>query len=74
MDLVENIEFSVLVLIKIATLIFLAIYIIFAGVVIKQVKVMTETLEVGFEGPIRILAFVHFVFALVVLFLAIVIL
>lgn len=74
MDLIDEVEFSFLILIKIATLLFLLLYLVFAGVVIKQTKVMTETLQVGLEGPIRAMALVHFVFALVVLFLAIIIL
>jgi hypothetical protein len=74
MDIISEIESSALILIKIATLLFLLFYIVFAGVVIKQAKVMTETIQMGFEGPIRALVFVHFIFALVVLLLAIVIL
>ena len=74
MNLVTDIEFSVLILIKIATLLFLLFYLIFAGVVIKQVKIMTETLEVGFEGPIKAIALIHFIFALTVLFLSIIML
>ena len=54
---------SFLLILKGAILIFLAIYIIFASIVIRQVKVMTETLQVGFEKPIKTLAFIHFVFA-----------
>jgi hypothetical protein len=74
MNLVADIEFSALILIKIATLLFLLFYLVFAGVVIKQAKIMTETIQTGFEGPIKGLVFAHFVFALVTLFLAIIIL
>ncbi len=74
MNLIADVEFSVLLLVKILTIIFLVLYLIFAAVVVKQVKVMTETLQIGFETPMRALAFFHFVFALMVLFLAIVIL
>ena len=74
MNILSDIEFSVLILIKIATLIFLLFYLVFAGVVIKQAKIMKETLRVGFEAPIKGLVFAHFIFALVVLILAIFIL
>lgn len=73
MDLITDIEFSVLIIIEIATSIFLLLYLVFAAFVIKQVKIMTETLEVGFEGPVRALAFVHFIFALLVLFFAVIV-
>jgi uncharacterized protein with PQ loop repeat len=72
MNTLVDIEFSALILIKIAVLIFLLFYIIFAGIVVKQVRVMTETLQVGFETPIKTLALVHFIFAVITLFLAII--
>jgi len=74
MNLITDIELSALILIKIAVLLFLVFYLVFAGVVIKQTRVMTETIEMGFEGPIRALVFIHFIFALITLFLAIIIL
>ena len=74
MDILSEFESSALILIKIATLLFLLFYIVFAGVVIKQAKVMTETIQMGLEGPIRTLVFVHFIFALLVFLLAIIIL
>lgn len=74
MNLVADIEFSALILIQIAMILFLIFYLIFAAIVIKQVKVMTETLQIGFENPIKALAFFHFVFAFIVLFLAIIVL
>lgn len=74
MNVLADIEFSALILIKIATLIFLLFYLIFAGVVIKQARVMTETIRVGFEKAIKTIVFAHFVFALVTLILSIIIL
>ena len=61
-------------IIKIALLIFLSLYIIFAGIVVKQIRVMTDTLEVGFEKPIKIIGFVHFAFSVIVFFSALVVL
>lgn len=72
MNLLVDLEFSALVLIKIAVLIFMVFYLIFAGIVVKQTRVMTETLQVGFEAPIKVLSLIHFVFALITLFLALI--
>jgi hypothetical protein len=74
MDIITDIESSVLVLIKIATMLFLLFYIVFAGVVVKQARVMTETIQVGFEGQIKALVLVHFIFALVIFLSAIIVL
>jgi hypothetical protein len=60
--------------VKAALVIGLILYNIFALVVIKQVKNMTDTLEVGFEGVIILISWLHFIFALGTLVAAIVIL
>ena len=49
---------------KILVLIAIAIYIIFAFVVLRQVTIMVKTLEVGFELPIRVIAWGHLMFAI----------
>ncbi len=59
---------------KILVLIALGIYLIFALVVIRQVGIMTKTLEVGFELPIKMIALVHLLFAVGVFILGLVIL
>lgn len=59
---------------KIFAIFGLFIYLVFALVVVRQVKLMTDTLEVGFEFPIRILAYAHLIFAFLVLLAAFVIL
>ncbi|KKQ76770.1 MAG: hypothetical protein UT00_C0033G0007 [Parcubacteria group bacterium GW2011_GWA1_38_7] len=61
-------------ILKIFILIVLALYIIFAVVVIRQVQLMTDTLEVGFEAQLRLLSFVHLLFAIAVLVFAVLIL
>lgn len=65
---------SIWLLVKVLFLVGLSVYLIFAGVVVRQVYLMTETLEVGFEMPVRALVWLHlavalgvFVFALFVL-------
>ena len=66
--------FSIWVIVRILVFIFLSIYIIFAIVLIKQVGLMTTTLEVGFEKQLKFLAFLHFLFAVGVLVFSIIIL
>lgn len=59
-------------IVKIFFLVGILVYVVFAAVVVRQVHLMTETLEVGFETPIRILAWLHLGVALGTLFLAVV--
>lgn len=65
---------SVWLIAKIFVSIALVVYLVFALVVVRQVQLMTETLKVGFEVPLRTVAYAHLIFAAVVLFLALVIL
>ena len=65
---------SILGVAKIFVLFALGLYIVFALVVIKQVSLMTRTVEVGLEGFIKLIAWAHLVFAVVVLFIALTIL
>lgn len=51
---------------KYGLLAFLFLYIVFAGIVIKQVSVMTQTVKMGFEGFVTLIAILHFVFAIAV--------
>lgn len=59
--------FSLWAIIKIFIILFLVIYIIFSLVVIKQVSLMTQTLEIGFEKQLKFLSYLHFLFAVGVL-------
>ena len=65
-----NINESLWFLIKAGSIIGLIIYIIFAFVVMKQVNLMTATLEIDFERPIKAVATLHFIFAVLVLIFA----
>ncbi|KKR84170.1 MAG: hypothetical protein UU32_C0049G0008 [Candidatus Woesebacteria bacterium GW2011_GWB1_41_10] len=65
---------SVLGIAKIFVLFALGLYIIFALVVIKQVSLMTKTVEVGLEGFIKLIAWGHLIFAVVIFFIALTIL
>lgn len=72
--MIPIIGISVWGIIKIGILIILALYIIFAFVVVRQVQLMTATLEVGFESQLKFLSFIHFLFAIGVLIFAFIIL
>lgn len=52
---------------KLFALFAFVIYIIFAGVVLRQVYLMTKTVSVGFELPLRTLAWAHLGLAILVL-------
>ena len=63
---------SIWLLIKIASLILLGLYLVFALVVVRQIKLMTSTLVLGFEGPIIFLGYVHLAFAILVFLTALI--
>lgn len=60
------IGFSILGIAKIFALFGLGIYIIFALVVVRQVNLMVETIEVGYEFFIKLIAWAHLIFAVFV--------
>jgi hypothetical protein len=64
MDFFTEIGFPVWIGLKVVVLVFLVVYLIFSVVLIRQVRLMTATLEVGFEKPVIALAFFHFFFAI----------
>lgn len=66
--------FSVWAVVKLLFLFGLLVYIIFSLVVIRQVNLMTKTLEVGFESPLKTAAVVHLLLAIGVFILALIIL
>ena len=65
---------SVWLLVKIFAILAFLIYLLFALVIVRQVRLMTETIQVGFETPLKFLSYVHLTFAGVVLLLALIIL
>ena len=58
--------------VKIFFIVGLSVYLIFALVVVQQVRIMSETVKLSFELPIKILSVIHLLFALVLLVFAIV--
>ena len=43
------------------------VYVIFAGVVLRQVYLMTKTVSMGFELPLRLIAWAHLGLAILAL-------
>ncbi|HJY98844.1 MAG TPA: DUF5657 family protein [Patescibacteria group bacterium] len=60
--------------IKVLSLILLGMYLVFSLVLVRQVKLMTTTLQLGFASTAKTLAFAHLAFAVFVFLAAIVIL
>jgi hypothetical protein len=60
--------------VKVFVVVALFLYLVFALVVVRQVQLMTDTLEVDFESVVRLLTVAHLVFAITVFILALVIL
>lgn len=67
MDSLNFLGDTFLFITKSGIIFFLFIYVVFAVVVVRQVKLMTETLKVGFETPIKTLALIHAVTAIFIL-------
>lgn len=74
MEILTNLGIPVWSLLKIGILFALLIYVIFSVVVVKQVRLMTETLDVDFGKVIGAVATLHLIFAIFVFFLALIIL
>lgn len=74
MEVIPLVGISVWLAVKIFILLFLAIYIVFALVVIRQIKLMSETLDMGLNLPIRFIGWGHFLFAVGIFVIAILIL
>ena len=59
---------------KILVVFGLSLYVIFALVVVRQVQLMTKTIHMNFEIPVKFLVLVHLFFAIGVLIFALIIL
>ena len=74
METIPLLGISVWFAAKVFILLFLAMYIVFALVVIRQIKLMLHTLDIGFNLPIRFLGWAHFLFAVGIFLIALTIL
>ena len=61
-------------IVKIFVLFGFGLYIIFALVVVRQVQLMTKTIQMNFEVPVKMLAIAHFILAVGVFLFALIIL
>lgn len=67
---IASLNFQLLDLVKILFLLAIGVYSIFALVLIKQVSIMTSTLEIGFEVILKIVSYLHFIGAILVFLFA----
>lgn len=74
METIPILGIQVWLIVKILACILLSMYLVFSLVVVRQVKLMTSTLQLGYEGMARFLAYAHLIFAIIVLIAALVIL
>lgn len=74
MQTLPLVNISIWFIVKIFFIVGLVIYNIFALVVLKQANIMTQTLNVGLELPIKLIAILHLIFALSILIFAILVL
>ena len=74
METIPLINVSIWFVAKAFVLFALGLYIVFAGVIVKQVGLMIKTINVGFEALIKFVAWGHLFFAVGIFVLAIIIL
>jgi len=59
-------------LLKIGSIVLLTLYFVFAYIIVKQVNLMTRTLDVALKKHLKIFAYIHFAYSLLVLMYAII--
>lgn len=69
-----SLRFDPWVFVKILFLIGFSIYLAFAIIVVRQVNLMTRTLDSEFEAPLKLIAWVHLLASFGVFLLAVLIL
>jgi hypothetical protein len=65
---------SIWLIVKVAILVLLGMYLMFCLIVIRQIKLITSTLSLGFETSITTLGYIHLAFAVLVFLTALMIL
>lgn len=63
---------SGLMILKIASIVLLLLYFVYAFVIVRQVNLMTQTLDVAFKKPLKFFAIFHLCYALLLLLYAII--
>ncbi len=59
-------EAFVFTILKWMTLIAFGVYILFALVIVRQIALMTKTIKTGFEFVIKIVGYIHLLFAILI--------
>ncbi|KKR11249.1 MAG: hypothetical protein UT39_C0009G0009 [Candidatus Woesebacteria bacterium GW2011_GWA1_39_21] len=59
-------------ILKIASVVLLALYFVYAFIIVRQVNLMTQTIDVAFKKPLKVFAALHLIYALLVLLYAII--
>jgi len=57
-------------ILKIASIVLLLLYFIYAFIIVRQVNLMTQTLDVDFKKPLKFFAVLHLLYALFLLLYA----
>jgi len=65
---------SAFTIFKLFILLALLIYFVFAVLVVRQVKIMTDTFQTGFEWPLRLVSWLHLGLVILIFIIAILIL
>ena len=60
----------IFLIIKVASLLFLALYTLFAAIMVRQEHLMDKVIDETFEPVLKILVLLHFIFALGILILS----
>jgi hypothetical protein len=74
MENLNLLNFNIWAVIKILSLAALGLYVVFAFVITRQVKVMTDTLSLGFESVAKFLAFIHLILSIFIFIVAMMVL
>lgn len=67
-------DFSLLGLVKIMVIVGISLYVFFAYLMVKQISLLSKAIKMRDDYVLKILGMAHFVYAILVLFLAFVIL
>lgn len=68
------VTFDVWFFAKLVVMLFMAVYLAFAVIVVKQVKLMTSVLNGNFDLPLKTLALIHLAIAITVFLMALAVL
>jgi hypothetical protein len=72
MDILASYPQQTFIVIKIVVVIILFLYTIFSVVLVKQVRLMTQTVQVGLDKSIKTISVVHLAASVIILLFALV--